>query len=111
MAIHIMTGNAGALLAAFRKAIDDKRVVTWSYDAENDFTHTPEQWKNLAWLRPEVQSDRLVFTIVKPQNSKVSSEVYAIYHGRLIESMLAHLDQSFTNAYATALPNGKDLVQ
>ena len=82
-----------------------------AYDKDGDFTHTAAQWKGLAWLRPSVvEKERLVLNILAPQNSKVSSEVYAIYHGRLIESMLAHCDKLFTDGIATALLADGDSV-
>jgi hypothetical protein len=111
MAINLITDTPNKLLATFKKAIDEGHVVTWSYDKDGDFTHTATQWKGQAWLRPSVvEKERLVLNIIRPQNSKVSLEVYAIYHGRFIESMLAHCNQLFTSGRATASPDGTDLV-
>lgn len=111
MAIHFATETPKKLLAEFKKAIDGGKVVTWSYDADGDFTHTAQQWKFLAWLRPKIiEKEMLIFSIVAPQNSKVSSETYAIYHGRFIESMLVHCDSLFTEAVATAFPADDDTV-
>jgi hypothetical protein len=111
MAINLITDTPNKLLATFKKAIDEGHVATWSYDKDGDFTHTATQWKGLAWLCPSVvEKERLVLNIMPPQNSKVSSEVYAIYHGRFIESMLAHCDQLFTSGRASALPDNNDSV-
>jgi hypothetical protein len=111
MAIHFSTKTPKKLLSSFKKAIDDGRVATWSYDKDGDFTHTAQQWKSLAWLRPKViEGQTLIFSILKPQNSKVSSEIYAIYHGRFIESMLVHCDSLFTEAVASAFPADDDVV-
>lgn len=111
MSIHFETTKPKDLLNAFKKAIDDEHVVTWSYDSDGDFTHTAEQWKNKAWLRPKIITDRkLVLIILRPKSSAISSEVYAIYHGRFIESMLKHCDKLFTNVVATALPSDGDQV-
>ena len=110
MAAYLITDSPSNLLAAFKKAIDEGHVVTWSYDSDGDFTHTAQQWKNQAWFRPSAQTDRLTLNIMRPQNGKISSEVYAIYHGRIIESMLAHCDELFTTGVATALPDKADLV-
>lgn len=111
MAIHFRTTTPKKLLAEFKKAIDGGKVVTWSYDADGDFTHTAQQWKSLAWLRPKVKlGEDLTFTILKPRNLKVSSEVYAVYHGRFIEAMLVHCDSLFIDAVATALPADGDIV-
>ena len=111
MAIRFTTTTPKKLLASFKKAIDDGKVVTWAYDKDGDFTHTAQQWKSLAWLRPKVvENQTLILFIIKPQNSKISSEVYAVYHGRFIESMLVHCDSLFKEACASALPTDDDIV-
>lgn len=110
MALYFYTDRPKALLADFKKKIDEGHIATWSYDKDGDFTHTTEQWKNEAWLRPVPESDRLALYIIKPQSKKISSVVYSIYHGRFIESMLAHCDKTFTSGQATALAAGDDKV-
>jgi hypothetical protein len=111
MAVHFNTKTPNKLLKAFKKAIDDGHVKTWSYDDEGDFTHTAEQWIKRAWLSPKVtDGERLSFFIVPPREAKISSEVYAIYHGRFIETMLRHCDSLFGEGRASALPEGGDKV-
>lgn len=111
MALYFYTNQPKTLLASFKKLIDQGHIETWKYDADNDFTHDTPQWKNQAWMRPEVNADSLAFYIVKPVNIKISKTVYGIYHGRLIESMLTHCDDLFSNAVATAtVVPGKDIV-
>jgi hypothetical protein len=110
MSITFNTPDPRGLLAAFKKAVDDRSVVTWSYDKDGDFTHTTEQWKNKAWLRPKVGNSELRFGVVKPNNQGVSWEVYAIFHGRFIEAMTAHLHDRFSSSFATARPAGDDVV-
>lgn len=112
MALNFNTDNPQKLLAEFKKAIDEGRVSTWSYDKDNDFTHTPDQWKNRAWLRPKIETNKLTFYIIRPEKISISSEVYAIYHGRFIESMLHHCDTLFSEGSATALSTvGDDVAQ
>lgn len=111
MAVYFDTKTPNKLLKAFKKAIDDGHVVTWSYDKDGDFTHTAQQWVNRAWLRPEVTAGtRLSLFILAPQETTLSSEVYAIYHGRFVEAMLRHCDTLFNEARATSLPEGSDKV-
>lgn len=110
MALVFETSEPERLLNAFKRAIDDGRVATWSYDHEGDFTHTTAQWKNAAWLRPR-PGNPLKFNIMCPKDRPISSEVYAIYHGRFIESMLAHCDSLFRNVTATALPAQGDRIK
>jgi len=109
--VTISTSSPSQLLQRFKKAIDDKHVVTWKYYGDGDFTHTPEQWANKAYMRPSVEAGQLKFNIVKTASLVVTTSVYAIYHGRLIESFLEHFDQSFGNAYGTALPTAGDMVK
>ena len=111
MAVHLKTKTPKKLLAAYKKAIDDGRVETWSYDRDGDFTHTAEQWSNRAWLRPKIKErEELVLHILAPRETELSSEIYAIYHGRFIESMLNHCDVLFIDGRASALPEPGDVV-
>jgi len=110
MSITFNTSDPHGLLAAFKKAIDNRHVVTWSYDKDGDFTHNTEQWKKKAWLRPRIGNGELRLGIIKPKNQSISWEIYAIYHGRFIESMTAHLHDRFSHSFATATPNSDDLV-
>lgn len=102
------TSNPAGLLAAFKKDIDEKRVVTWSYDKDGDFTHTPDQWREKAWLRPAISAGKLVMKFIGPKN--VTWEVYGIYHGRFIESMIVHQNASFTLGTATSKPTATDTI-
>ncbi|MBZ5532078.1 MAG: hypothetical protein LAO20_11660 [Acidobacteriia bacterium] len=102
MAIRVITSQPNALLAAIKKAINERHVDTWSYDADGDFTHTPPQWAKKAWLRPTIQSGALVFNIINPQGVTITKEIYGVFHGRFIEMLLVHFDGSFDDARATA---------
>jgi len=101
--------NQGAI-AEFKKAIDDKRVVTWAYDQDGDFYHMPQQWREKAWLRPTIYEGKTLTLNYLTRTGTALKEDYAVYHGRFIESMLAHCDVLFTNATATALPTNRDRV-
>ena len=108
MAIIVKTSDPAGLLKAIYKAIDDKKVETWSYDSDGDFTHTPEQWRNKAWLRPKVYTGELRFGILKQKNVELSTTIYAVYHGRYIEMLLSHFDKSFTLATGTSQKTDPD---
>ncbi|MHB1528617.1 MAG: hypothetical protein ACYCXT_04160 [Acidiferrobacteraceae bacterium] len=111
MAIYFITETPKKLLAAYKKAIDDGHVSTWAYDTDGDFTHTADQWNRKAWLRPRVQDGKvLTLNILGPKDATLSTTVYAVYHGRFIESMLAHCDKLFREARATSLPVGGDVI-
>jgi len=102
MAIRVTTAQPSAMLAAIKKAITERRVDTWSYDSDGDFTHTPPQWAKKAWLRPSIQAGALVLNILNPKGVTISKEVYAVFHGRFIEMLLAHFDTIFSDAQASA---------
>src|SRR5262249_52868880 len=110
MSIMFNTADPSGLLAAFKMAINERRVMTWGYDKDGDFTHTTDQWKNKAWLSPRNSLRQLKFVIIRPNGQNISKEVYAIYHGRFVESMLAHCDDRFSSSTATAMPDSGDLV-
>ncbi|MBY3500178.1 hypothetical protein [Rhizobium laguerreae] len=111
MAVNFSTSNPRNLLDAFKKAIDDGHVVTWSYDGDGDFTHTPEQWKNKAWLRPSISDGVLTLNFVANNTITTTKAVYGVYHGRFIESMLTHCDKLFAFGAATAMPTNSDVIQ
>jgi len=109
MALIIKTSNPSELLKTIRKMIDSKEITTWSYDSDGDFTHTPEQWKNKAWLRPSIYDDALKLGIIAPKDITMSKLIYGIYHGRFIEMLLIHFDNDFDNAFATAQKTNLDI--
>jgi hypothetical protein len=111
MAVHLETSDPSGLLAAIRKAIDDDKVKTWTYDKDGDFTHTAAQWKNRAWMRPHILGNELRLNIIAPLNTTLSVSTYAIYHGRFIEMMLAHCDRLFTSAAASAQAEAPDRIR
>lgn len=111
MAIIIKTNDPNNLLVEIKKTIDTKAIETWSYDSDGDFTHTPEQWKLKAWLRPKIGTGELMFGIIGRNDVQLSTYIYGVYHGRFIEMLLNHFDNKFTEAYATSMPKtGVDII-
>jgi hypothetical protein len=108
--ITVSTSNAAGLLQQVKAAIGSGHVQTWSVDKDGDFTHTPPQWQNKAWLRPSTVNGSLVLNLLKPQNAQLTWEVYAVYHGRFIEMLIAHFNSSFSIAQGTASPAIGDKV-
>jgi hypothetical protein len=111
MALYFQTNTPKKLLATYKRAIDEGHVATWSYDSEGDFTHTADQWNRKAWLRPKIiPQQQLVLHILAPKDLGVSSVVYAVYHGRIIESFLRHCDGLFVDCRSSSRPEGGDSV-
>jgi drug/metabolite transporter superfamily protein YnfA len=111
MAVTAATTDSVSLLQLIRQAILNKAITTWTLVQGQYLTHSVAQWENKAFFLPKCQSGLLVFNIVAPKGINVSTEVYAIYHGRFIEMLLAHFDKAFTQATASALPIAGDIVQ
>jgi hypothetical protein len=104
MAVRVFCQNPTQLLQKIKREASNGSLETWTLDADGDFTHSPDQWRNRAWLRPHLEEDRIVFNILAPVGSRMSRPVYAVYHGRFIEMLLGHFDLEFSRATATALP-------
>ena len=110
MAVRVLCDDPQALLKKIRAAVRNGTVETWQLDAEGDFTHAPRQWVNQAWFRPNVLSKSLDFNILGRTDKRMSRPAYAVYHGRFVEMLLAHFDEDFSDATATALPEEDDFV-
>ena len=104
MAVKVICSDPTGLLAKIKSAIKEKKVETWIVDQDGDFSHSPDQWKWQAWLRPSVGQGLITFSILGRKDAKMSKVVYAVYHGRFAEMLLSHFDDQFTNVEATALP-------
>lgn len=113
MAVIVASQKGRELWNGIVAGIDDGSIRTWAFDNTRKYlTHTGsgDQWKNRAFMKPSLLTDKLVFNIIKPKTQNVTIEVYAIFHGRLIEMILAHFDKLFSSAHATALPTSEDVI-
>jgi hypothetical protein len=114
MAVSFLTDAAKTLLKKFDAKIDQHeakgKITTWERSEDGEYyTHTSAEWKKKAWMKPQIKSDRLVFNIIKPKSSAVTTTVYGYYHGHLIETFLNHFDTAFTEGKATAQATSDDL--
>lgn len=100
MAIYVKTNNPQGLLDEIRKSIENNVVQTWSVDNDGDFTHV-SQWKNKAWLNPQIQNGRLAFGLIGRKDEPMSKLIYGIYHGRFSEMLLTHFDSSIEDIQLT----------
>jgi hypothetical protein len=110
--IRVFASNPQELLTAIGKAIADGEIATWQATSQGSFTHTAAsgQWKNKEWFRPSVDDKGIVFNIIRPKGGNVSKEVYAVYHGRFSEMLLAHFDADLSAIRLTALATEGDIV-
>lgn len=109
--ILIPAGEPSRLLSDIKAAIDERRIRTWSYDDDDDFTHTAEQWTREAWLHPVLLERHLKMIIIPPRDTHISSTIYAIYHGRFVEMILRHFDHSLSGRISVSIdPEDEDQV-
>lgn len=95
--ISVSTGNPGALLQAIKKAIDEKKISTWSYDKEGDFIHEAAQWKNKGFLRPSLDQTHLHLSFYLFPDSSLEKDVLGVFHGRFAEMLVNHFEGSFSS--------------
>lgn len=111
MAITIKTKDPTKLLADIGKAIGAGRVQTWTRFTDGDFTHSPEQWKNKAYLRPSIAPGELKFGVVANDPVDLSWELYGVFQGRFIEMLIIHFHDSISTLTATAFPESPDVTR
>lgn len=102
------------LVKKIKELIDRNEIITWKYDEDGDFTATQDQWRFEAWLRPKYDdvNKHLYFGIVKNSKWDMSKEVYAVYHGRFAEMLLAHFDTYILNIeISSMLISGVDVFE
>lgn len=107
--MYLFSKDPQALLSSIKNAIMQGHIVTWKHSVhsgKDHFTHTTpdKQWENKAWLRAKVEADKLTFEIVRPKEKSVPRAVYAVYHGRFIQTTIDHVFNNFTVARATPNP-------
>jgi hypothetical protein len=119
MAIFFATNNAAGLLTAFNEAIANNQpakgaqITTWDstlYEKRYFYTHKSQNWGKKAWLRADIEPNRLAFYIQPYDKVPLTRDTYSYYAGHLIETFLRHFFTTFTMAQATpvavALPSG-----
>lgn len=111
MSIKVLTSNPRDLKDQINKYIVDGRISTWEVDADGDYTHSPEQWKNQAWFKIHYTQDGMVLGIWPPSNKNISIEIYAVYHGRFSEMLLSHFDSEFSKIIISSMPTEYDRIE
>jgi|SRR6185312_1148153 hypothetical protein len=101
MKIEAITKQADALYKAINKAITDGELKTWEIvknkEKEIIYTHSPEQWRETAMLKPQIKDDKLVFTITYwSGKAEPAKEVKGYITGRFTEVLLVHFSSYFT---------------
>jgi hypothetical protein len=111
--IKFTTSEPHQLLAKFDAAIakgsGPGSITTWQ-KVEDDYTHVAPGWAKKAYMEPKIEPNGLVFNIIKNVSTNVTVEVYAYYHGHLMETFLRHFDHDYDSVETSALGSAGDLV-
>ncbi len=111
MAVVVTTSKPRGLMKRLVERISAEEIRTWELDEEGDLTHSATQWVRRAWMRARFEEPGLIFTIIPPKGQAISTAVYAVYHGRLVEMLLAHADDLMTSVEVTPYPEHGDNVR
>ena len=107
--ISIYAAQPGVLLQNLKKAARQLQISPWECDDEGDFTQARTKESRKAWLRPSAGGNVLNFSFLGPQDVVLDKGVYAFYHGRFLETLVAHFADQFAEASITSHPDGSDL--
>jgi hypothetical protein len=117
MAIIIETVDPHGLLKMIYKGIDDKDIRTWArIEKSQKLTHVTAsgQYEHLAAFTPKAVTDatKLTFLIDFPEDIDPDKArgLYAIYHGRFMEMLLAHFYNHFSALAASSKPKLYDVM-
>ena len=105
MAIIVHTDDPDLLLEKIYEAIDNRKAGKWTCTPDGRFTYGTLLWKNEAFFRPQiwVEEKQLRFGLIKRKDRKhISSKLYATFHTKMIELLLAQFDRDFRRVSATA---------
>lgn len=110
MSITVYTPTPRKLVRQIREGIEAGYISSWIMDDDGDFTHTPPQWRNKAWLTvSQLQpNESVTFGIVSRKYIDITNIEYAVYHGRFTEMLLSHFDTLISDIQISAQPTNFD---
>ena len=111
MAIYIHTDDPNGLHQRLTASICNREIITWDVDKDGDYTIDRDQWRFKAWFRPTEIQGQLVFGIVQSRKYVKTNELYGVYHGRLVSTILAHFSDMISEVQVTPNPQkGVDII-
>lgn len=92
MALVVETDEPDEVMKRIYADIENNRIDTWTVNAAGYFTAVPKQWYNRAWMRKSnlMKERYLCFGIIEVRRGTMTQELYAVYHCRFAEMILAH---------------------
>jgi len=106
----IVTVNTANDISTILNVIKQGFIPTWQMDMDGDITLTHIRWVNKAWFRINVDSNRMVFGIVGSRRYPLTNELYGVFHGRLVSTLLAYFNQRFQSFEIDTKENQFDLI-
>ena len=78
-------------------------TISYTVDDMGDYTISRDQWRYLAWIRAYIEEHRVVFGIIQSRKFLMTPELYGIYHGRFVATLLSHFDLQIEKLEVTPL--------
>ena len=103
MAIIIQAQHPKLLIKSLNEAIKTYSILTWTVDDMGDYTISRDQWRYLAWIRAYIEEHRVIFGIIQSRKFLMTPELYGIYHGRFVATLLSHFDLQIEKLEVTPL--------
>ena len=102
MKIIAYTNTPDALKKAIDKKISSNETKTWEivFNKKNEalYSHSPEQWKEKAMLKPYIHENILEFRISWwNKNEEPNEETKGYILGRFVEILIVHFKEKFTH--------------
>ena len=96
--------DSSEFINQFNKLISSGIVCTWLVDCDGDYTMMSEQWRFHAWMRPytDVQG-HVRFGIVNSTNYRMTKDLYGMYHGIFVVTLLSCCDKYMENLEVSSL--------
>ena len=104
MAVRIYSGNPEDFLNRLIMDLRSDRIPTWTIDDEGDITISNAKWHQKAWFSIECPQgeNMIVFGLIQSKYYRMTKELYGVYHGRLIATLLAYYDTLITEINVSA---------
>ena len=93
MSLVVKTPDPEGLLENIKAGNATRKIRTWTCNAKGNFTHSPQQWRDQAWLKPIVRRGCLHFLVLLPAG-EAKQGVAGVYQGRFAEMLQNHFQHT-----------------
>jgi len=104
MALRIKFNKDTDIIERIGSLIQDNPYSAWIIDADRDISLADPMWKYHAWFRFKAEENQGgVFGIIGSKKYHMTKTLYAIYHSRLADLLLANFDTDIERLEITPL--------